>query len=183
MQTKKILLTGGPGTGKTSVLNALKKCGYCCFEEVSRKITLEAQKEGISQLFLKNPHLFSRKLLEGRVAQFKKANLSSEKICFMDRGIPEIGAYMSYKNEEIPKSFIEANQTHLYDVIFFFPIWEEIYKSDNERYESLEEAKEIQRFIKESHENMGYQLIEMPKTNVLERINFMMKKITDEHSK
>ena len=48
---KKIVLIGGPGTGKTSVLKQLKRTGFFCIEEISREITIKAQKEGIEQLF------------------------------------------------------------------------------------------------------------------------------------
>ena len=49
---KKIVLIGGPGTGKSSVLKQLKHSGFFCMEEISREITIKAQKEGIDQLFL-----------------------------------------------------------------------------------------------------------------------------------
>ena len=47
---QKIVLIGGPGTGKTSVLNALKEKGFYCFDEVSREVTLKAQKEGVIEI-------------------------------------------------------------------------------------------------------------------------------------
>ncbi|MGB1308804.1 MAG: AAA family ATPase, partial [Oceanihabitans sp.] len=31
MKTKKIVITGGPGTGKSSIINELIKRGYGCF--------------------------------------------------------------------------------------------------------------------------------------------------------
>ena len=67
---QKILLIGGPGTGKTSVLNELIKRDYFCFPEISREVTLKAQQQGIEQMFLAQPLLFSQMLLEGREQQF-----------------------------------------------------------------------------------------------------------------
>jgi predicted ATPase len=58
LKTQKIALIGGPGTGKTTLINALKTKGYNCMEEISRQITLEAQEKGIEQLFLEDPLLF-----------------------------------------------------------------------------------------------------------------------------
>ena len=38
---KRIVITGGPGTGKTLIINSLKKKGFYCFDEVSREIILQ----------------------------------------------------------------------------------------------------------------------------------------------
>lgn len=70
MKTQKIALIGGPGTGKTTLINALKTKGYSCMEEISRQVTLEAQEKGIEQLFLEDPLMFSEQLLIGRQKQF-----------------------------------------------------------------------------------------------------------------
>ena len=43
---KRIVLAGGPGTGKTSVLNALKKERFYCFEEAAREIFNEFKLKG-----------------------------------------------------------------------------------------------------------------------------------------
>ena len=67
---KKIVITGGPGSGKTSLVSYLLNIGHQCMPEISRAVTIEAQKQGIEQLFLEDPILFSRKLLEGRLVQF-----------------------------------------------------------------------------------------------------------------
>ena len=72
MQQKNLLI-GGPGTGKTSVLNELMKLPYECFPEISREVILKAQQKGIDQLFLSKPLLFSKMLLEGREQQYLKA--------------------------------------------------------------------------------------------------------------
>ena len=66
---EKIIITGGPGTGKSTVLNELQKQNFLCMHEISRDITLQARKTGIEQLFLKDPVLFSKLLLEGREIQ------------------------------------------------------------------------------------------------------------------
>lgn len=51
---QKIVLIGGPGTGKSTVLNKLREKDFFCFDEVSREVILKAQKKGIEQLFLTN---------------------------------------------------------------------------------------------------------------------------------
>jgi hypothetical protein len=48
---QKIVLIGGPSTGKTSVINTLTDLGYYCMPEISREVTLKAKENGIDQLF------------------------------------------------------------------------------------------------------------------------------------
>jgi predicted ATPase len=73
VQKEIIVIIGGPGTGKSSVINGLIAKGYCCYPEISREVTLEAQKRGIEQLFLEDPLLFSQMLLDGRIKQYTNA--------------------------------------------------------------------------------------------------------------
>lgn len=42
---KKIALIGGPATGKTTLIDALKAKGFSCMDEISRQIIIEAQKK------------------------------------------------------------------------------------------------------------------------------------------
>ncbi|MDB0043619.1 ATP-binding protein, partial [Flavobacteriaceae bacterium] len=51
---KKILITGGPGTGKTELINELENQGFNCEKEISREITESEQKKGVDQFFLKD---------------------------------------------------------------------------------------------------------------------------------
>ncbi|TQD39168.1 AAA family ATPase [Haloflavibacter putidus] len=177
MQTEKILIIGGPGTGKSTALSYLKAKGYLCFPEISREVTKEAQRKGVKQLFLDKPLLFSEKLLEGRIKQFKEADESNQKFIFIDRGIPDVTAYMDYHQDDYPSFFTEANKEYRYSKVFLFPIWEEIYASDNERYESLEEAKIIQNHLIKTYENLDYKLIKVPKASVEKRVNFILDKL------
>src|SRR5690606_2555377 len=119
------------------------------------------------------PLLFSEKLLEGRIQQYLDSTQIDDTIAFFDRGIPDISAYMDYKGKEYPDTFYEANKKYKYDKIFILPIWEEIYLSDNERYENLEEAREIQQHLIRTYTDLGYELIEVPKDTVDNRISFI----------
>ena len=80
---QKVVFIGGPGTGKSSVLNYLEQQGHICMPEISRAVTLQAQKEGIAQLFLEKPLLFSEKLLKGREQQFLDADKLNTNVVFL----------------------------------------------------------------------------------------------------
>jgi len=177
VDTKTILLIGGPGSGKTSIINALTAKGYVCYPEISRQVTLEAQKTGIDQLFLKEPLLFSELLLKGRINQFNNAVKENTTFVFIDRGIPDVLAYMHYIGDAYPPAFDDACKNHIYTKVFILPPWEAIYVSDNERYENFEQAKLIHNHLVETYESYGYQLTEVPKADLETRITFILNNL------
>ena len=174
MQKEIVVIIGGPGTGKTTIIGELKNRGYCCYPEVSREVIMEAQKRGIDQLFLENPLLFSELLLEGRKRQYQNALEEPHEMVFLDRGIPDVLAYMHYIGDAYPSGFDDACREHVYHKIFILPPWEEIYVSDAERYENFEQAKLIYEHLCETYRDYGYELIEVPKGDVASRTDFIL---------
>lgn len=174
MGAKKIVITGGPGTGKTSIINELLRRNFVCLEEVSRKVTLEAQKQGIAQLFLTEPLLFSDMLLEGRRKQFLEAISNNETLTFLDRGIPDVVAYMDFLGTKYPNRFIEACKSHTYDHVFILAPWQQIYVSDNERYENFDQAVQIHDHLVNTYSNFGYNLHDVPFDPVEKRTDFIL---------
>ena len=177
MQNKRIVITGGPGTGKSSVIKNLESNGHYCFHEISRQITLEAQEQGIEQLFLDNPLLFSEKLLEARIKQHKDACGIPDKLVFLDRGIPDVVAYMEYFGTAYPSKFEDACHNHEYNSIFLMPPWNDIYETDNERYETFEQAQNIYEYLKKAYITFGYQPIEVPKQSIVNRSKFILNNL------
>lgn len=177
MNKEIVVIIGGPGTGKTTIIEGLLAKGFCCYPEISREVTLEAKKQGIEQLFLENPLLFSELLLEGRKKQFHNAHKEPHNIVFLDRGIPDVLAYMHYIGDSYPAFFDQACRDHIYTKIFLLPPWEDIYISDNERYENFEQAKLIYNHLTETYQKYGYDLIEVPKGTVEDRISFILNQL------
>ncbi len=178
MQKEIIVIIGGPGTGKTTIIDGLVAKGHCCYPEISREVTLEAKKQGMEQLFLEKPLLFSELVLEGRKKQFQNATKEPHEIVFIDRGIPDVLAYMHYIGDSYPATFDAACREHTYSKIFILPPWEEIYISDAERYENFEQAKLIYNHLTETYQNYGYKLIEVPKDTMNNRILFILDEIS-----
>jgi predicted ATPase len=170
----KIVITGGPGTGKTTIIEELASRGYQCMPEISREITEMARKNGIEQLFLKNPILFSEMLLEGRENQYKIAEKIEKDLIFFDRGIPDVHAYMNYISIDYPPIYIEKSLKYQYQNIFITPPWQEIYITDHERYEDFEQSLAIFNHLRKTYEKLGYQLIEVPVGTIDFRTDYIL---------
>ena len=137
----RVLITGGPGTGKTSLINELKRNGYNCSEEIVRKITLTKRKEGHKQYFLSNPLDFSLQLFDQRLTQYNK-KYDCDTIIY-DRGPIDVLAYLDFKSILIPKNLIKKSKKLSYKYSFILNPWKEIYVNDDIRYETFEECKKI----------------------------------------
>lgn len=175
MNAKKIVITGGPGTGKSTIINELTRRAHTCFEEISRQVTLEARRNGIDQLFLTDPLVFSELLLKGRLDQFNAAKNCTTGHVFLDRGMPDVLAYMDFKQEQYPSYFMETCKAHVYDHVFVLAPWQDIYKSDNERYENFEQAIEIHDYLMNIYKKLGYQWVDVPYGSVKTRTDFILE--------
>lgn len=181
MDVKKIVITGGPGTGKTSVINKLETSGFYCFHEIVRDMTLDAKKEaGTSSFesnplaFVKDPKSFNDQLLSGRKEHYIKAAALNEEVVFFDRGIPDVLAYMDYFNQPYESDYLEVCKNYRYDIVFLLPPWKEIYIQDNERMESFNEAVEIHDALEKTYSSLDYFVIEVPFGTFNQRLRFIL---------
>ncbi len=174
---QRIVITGGPGTGKTTLINELERRNFKCTPEISRQVTLMARKNGIDHLFLEDPLLFSKLLLEGREQQYIDASNTSASVIFFDRGIPDVHAYMNHFNTKYPDIYIKKSEKYKYDHIFLLPPWEDIYTTDNERYESYELSINIYNHLKIAYTELNYKIVEVPFGKVNYRVDFILKQL------
>lgn len=175
-EIKRIVLIGGPGSGKSSVIEQLQTTDQQVFLEISREVIQEARKDGVDQLFLTDPLAFSNKLLAGRIKQHIEAQVG---INFYDRGIPDVPAYHRFTGDPIPKEYMDACNKYKYDRVFFFPPWESIYQQDEERYEDFSKAVRIGNIIADVYQELNYDLIQVPFDSLNNRTDFILKNSVD----
>ena len=176
MKYKRIVISGGPSSGKTTIINALEREGHYCFHEISRELIKSAKANGIDQPFLNDPEKFNANLMQARIQQYKAAK-KLQVDTFYDRGVHDIVGYMHYGKQTIPKLFIEACNKSNYDLVFLLPPWNDIHVQDNERYETFEQAKEIYNCLYKAYAEFGYQIIEVPTGSVVQRKEFILKNL------
>src|SRR5690606_12698442 len=115
-----------------------------------------------------------------REQQFIKANNSKSELVFFDRGIPDVYAYLNFLKSDYPAHFINKCNEYLYHKVFILPPWEEIYTSDNERYESFEQAVEIYYHLKKAYKEIGYKIITVPFGTIEDRTNYILNSLKSE---
>ena len=156
-----------------------------CFDEIIRALTLAATKdrnpsEHISNPidFVDDPKQFNTNLINGRLSHFNTAETLTDELCFFDRGMPDVIAYMDFFKQNYDDFFTDACRNHIYDLVFLLPPWKAIYKVDNERFESYEEAVQIHEHLVQVYKTFGYTIIEVPFGTITERCNFILNSIS-----
>jgi predicted ATPase len=168
----KIVFTGCPGAGKTSVIDYLKKVGVKSFPEAPRFII--AQQSRIENGILPQEDFsgFSQLVFKEMLLQY---NQPAPEITIYDRAIPDVVAYFESRGEEPPANILRMAQTLKYAPrVVMFPPWKEIYAKDSVRYESFDEAQKIAESLVVVYRSLGYTLIDVPKTSVQERAAFIV---------
>jgi predicted ATPase len=171
------ILTGGPGAGKTSVLEALAARGYSTVAEVGRQIIQEQALIGGDAHHGGDRLKYRELMLSRSIYTFNTAD-EREKPVFLDRGIPDLVGYGRLIGVETPPHILKAAALfRAHKQVFIMPPWREIYAQDAERKQDFAEAHETWRVMAETYPQLGYELIEVPCMSISDRANFILARI------
>ncbi|WP_367868075.1 AAA family ATPase [Pedobacter sp. WC2423] len=169
----KYVISGGPGSGKTTLIKGLQQQGYFCAEEVSRKMIIRETEKGSSCLPWIDISCFSAKVLNEMIFSWNSAPTAA--ITFFDRGIPDIIAYLNVAGVPVPEEYYTALSLHPYHKqVFILPPWEAIYVNDSERWQTFEEAVIINEAIRKAYMTCGFELIDVPRNSPAARVAFIL---------
>ena len=176
MEKQIYIITGGPGFGKTELINELRFNGYLCSDEFARDLIENQQKIGGDLLPWKKPKQFQEEILRLRIDFYK--SVSDQTIAFADRGIPDQLAFARYKGFGIPEILKNNSEKYLYaKKVFVTPPWREIFVNDSIRCETFEEAVNIHQIVLETYSQLDYKIIELPLIPVRERLKYILQTI------
>lgn len=168
------IVTGGPGSGKTSLIEALRAQGYYCAVEAGREIIQDQVRIDGRALPWRDPLLFAELMLCCDMRSYRLAELSSGPV-FLDRGIPDIAGYLRLMNIPVPTHLQKAVQNFGYNrTVFIAPPWPEIFCQDQERKQDLNEAQRTYEAIATTYQAHSYELLELPRFSIEERCRFVL---------
>lgn len=163
---RRIVIAGGPGSGKSTLINALSESGEICYEESSRVLIREQLAQGGRLLPWDDLAAFAQECSERMRAQITHSAQSGT--CFFDRGLPDLIGYLSCKGHCAPDDWRTASHAYASSV-FFAPPWREIFLNDAERPQTFAEAQELSAHIRRAYLDCGFRIIELVKGSVAER--------------
>lgn len=171
------VITGGPGVGKTTLLNELAKHGYHIVAEDARAIIKQEIDNDSDGLPWKNRARYTRLMLDAAVLSYQSVPASDE-IYFFDRGILDTICYADMVELGISEEMDELAKALLYnEKAFILPPWQEIYHTDKERKQTWDEALYTFSKMRTTYLNYGYEILEVPKGNIENRANLIIQEI------
>ncbi|MEN3931493.1 AAA family ATPase [Microvirga sp. W0021] len=177
------ILTGGPGSGKTTLINALENRGFQISEETGRRIIKEQVANNGTALPWEDKAAFAGQMLKYEIENYKLF-ASSQSPVFFDRGILDVIGYAELEGLSVSQDMQSAAQNHRYNqLVFILPPWQEIYENDAERKQNFEIAEATYKAMLSVYTRYGYRLLEIPRRPIEERVRFILEHIqnTSQH--
>jgi predicted ATPase len=172
-RTNFYVLSGAMGGGKSAVLSRLRDSGIHCVPEPAREILAEQRLIQATGVPEKNADLFGMLMLSRSIHNYLENSPAEQSVIF-DRGIPDMVAYARLFGLD-GTSYANAAEEFRYNPrVFYFPAWGEIYTNDSERKMSFEEAEAFGTLVRSIHEKFGYQILEVPRFSLEERVQFVL---------
>jgi predicted ATPase len=168
------VVTGASGSGKSSVIAALRHRGHLCVDEIGRQLVQEQVHHGGKVTPWQNHPAFMERVLTHSIEAFEAVDERLMPV-FFDRGIPECIGYARVLKLAVRAHHRAAAESFRYHPsVFVTPPWAEIYTTDAERRHSFEEGHDAHVEVLKAYRECGYGLIEVPRLPVEERVDFIL---------
>jgi predicted ATPase len=172
------VLTGGPGSGKTTLIEALKARGYATTEEAGRGVIREEMRNNGSGLPWVDPALFAELMFDWELRSYRDAERQDGPVVF-DRGLPDTIGYLRLEGLDVPAWMEEEAWRLRYNKrALIAPPWREIFGNDEERRQTWSVAVRTYDIMVETYTELGYELVPLPRTTVEERVEFVLSEVS-----
>ena len=174
-----VVVTGGPGTGKTTLLAELASRGYAIVEDSARAII--AERLGRGETARPDALGFAREIFRRDLEKYLDQPRSSRWV-FFDRGLIDALGLL-HEASALPSGELTTILTAypFHPTVFVLPPWEAIYANDAERDQSFAEAVHVHTKVVEWYRACGYVLDEVPRLPVAQRAAHVLG-VLDQHA-
>ncbi len=125
----------------------------------------------------RDPLLFAELMLSWDLRSYRIAERTTGP-AFFDRGILDILGYLHLMKIPEPEHMQTAARRCVYNpTVFIAPPWREIFRQDRERKQDFDEAIRTYDALGKTYQSYNYELVEIPRTSVEQRLHFVLQKI------
>ncbi len=170
-----VVLTGGPGGGKSTLLAALAARGHHVMPEAGRAIIRDQAAIGGS--LRADPVAFAEAILVWELRSYREA-VGRDGLVFFDRGVPDVAGTYRRLGRPVPAHVDNAAARFRYaPTVFAAPPWPEIYVTDEERTQPFAEAVATYDAVVAAYRHYGYDVVDLPLVPVEERVAFLLDRL------
>lgn len=177
-----IIITGAPCSGKTTTINFMK-------QNYSINVLPEAATETFKESDLPSNEFFTQDTIyeiigDRQIEHYNNLNHddNTKHITICDRSIVDGYGYMLKNNPEMEypyASYIQSNKSMFSKYVFFMRSNSDLYSLDGVRFETYEEALEIDENLRKAYIEHGFEIIDVEWNTVENRAKFIMDKICE----
>lgn len=170
------IITGGPGVGKTTIINHLKSLGENAIYEAATDIIRQEQAKGNLAPWT-NPS-FEENIIDLQEKRQMEAAAAKTKRVFFDRSPIDTLTYRLMSEHKVTKKIknavVDILKNRFYNKTVFLIEHLHFYKKDEIRHETAEEALKIQNKLKEIYTKLGFRVVLIPSAPVEARVQRIM---------
>ncbi len=170
------VLTGAPGTGKSAVLEQLRRHGHDGIDEPARQILAEQRSYGGRGVPDADPALFVELMLSRAVFERRKPRPAGRPV-FFDRGVPDLIAYALLYGLDDAAPRNAAHKYRYNPTVFFAPPWKDIYTQDEERRMTYGQACDFGERMRDAYLGLGYDIVDLPRDAPEARARIILDRI------
>lgn len=183
MSHRRVVVTGGPGAGKTVLLEELARRGHPYAPESARTIIRERLARGLPPR--PDPAEFAYEILGRDIEQYRgvtrgprpdRATAGAGDLHFFDRSILDALGML----DQLGILSARERDRHLTDYpyhrqVFLLPPWEAIYRVDSERDQTFGESVRVHDTLRQWYLRCGYETVSVPPGPVADRCDLVLK--------
>ncbi|AFT69727.1 ATPase family protein [Alloalcanivorax dieselolei B5] len=171
-----IVLSGGPGAGKTSLLQALSGLGHITVAESGRAVIRQQQACGGDALPWRDRQAFAAAMLDRDRRQYRRhCDVKNRSWRFFDRGVVDVLGYARLERLRESAAMRWAARRYRYaPEVLMLPPWPDIYRHDQERKQTLAEAERTFEVLWDTYLDQGYQPRLVPRGTIRERRDWVL---------
>jgi len=182
----KVVITGGPCSGKSSLINALTKNGFDTVPE--QAITVIEQliqtwgKDAFTKWKALNMSAFQQIIFN---TQHKiESQIPHQQFCFLDRGLLDPIAYLTHYQLPIPQKVLSIAKQASYDMVIVCDTLAHFdHRKDTGRTETQAESKQIAHTISQTYLQHGFPVIRLYEDSLEGRLGSILALIKQLSSK
>ncbi|WP_370178975.1 AAA family ATPase [Alteriqipengyuania sp.] len=169
---RRAVVTGAPGSGKSTLLAQVAQHGIATVPEVARDIL---QSSGGMEMRAERPLDFALAMFDAQRACWDRGG---QMPVLFDRGFADIVGFLRIEGLVIPREIDAACRECRYEgPVFHAPPWREIFRQDEQRIQTWDEAVESDAAVVQAWRDYGYSPITLPLADPVTRAQFVLERL------